>query len=107
VSFSPMFFVLSNNGLSKIVSTNMGFFHIWSFHQYKCDSFTMGFYYINIMLLKMDKQRLVFKNFCCSSLFDSLKFWRAPKFLIRPKMGPSHSNSRIVRNSRHVPSSQL
>jgi hypothetical protein len=32
--------------------------------------------------------------------------WHAPKFLVRPKMGMSYSNSGIVRNSGHVPNSQ-
>jgi hypothetical protein len=32
--------------------------------------------------------------------------WRAPKFLVRPKKGLSSSNSRIVRNFEHAPSTQ-
>jgi len=32
--------------------------------------------------------------------------WRAPKFLIRPKVGLSYLNNGIVMNSRHAPSPQ-
>ncbi len=32
--------------------------------------------------------------------------WCVPKFLVRPKVGLSYSNSGIVKNSGHVPSSQ-
>jgi hypothetical protein len=32
--------------------------------------------------------------------------WRAPKFLVGPKLGPSQPNSRIGWNSGHIPSFQ-
>jgi hypothetical protein len=35
-----------------------------------------------------------------------ITMWSAAKSLVRPKMGLSYSNSGIVRNSGHAPSSQ-
>jgi hypothetical protein len=32
-------------------------------------------------------------------------WWRAPKFLVRAKMGLSYSNNEVVRNLGHTPSS--
>ncbi len=32
--------------------------------------------------------------------------WHGPKFLVRPKMGLSYSNNRIVKNLGHTPNSQ-